>query len=184
LRLQLVGVPEKAVLVGKIGRHAGYAAHALGEAAQPLGKIREIQRPSHLAPSSRQRRQPFGSCHVSRRALERSPSKATGHKCGTLLSESIQIDRRFPMWTMQRALLATFVGLAFATPGMTTVQAQDMKQVLGGLLTGNQDRDNAVQQAYERGYQRGRTDEARQSRRGPGDSGGYYQERGGYSNSR
>jgi hypothetical protein len=183
LRLQFVSVPEKAVLFRKIGRHAGYAAHALGEAAQPLGKIREIQRPSHLAPSSRQRRQPSRSCYVFRRTLERSPSKATGHKCGTLLSESIQIDRRIPMWTMQRALLATFVGLAFATPGMTSAQAQDMKQVLGGLLTGNQDRDNAVQQAYERGYQRGRADEARQSRRGPGDS-GYYQERGGYSNSR
>jgi hypothetical protein len=96
---------------------------------------------------------------------------------------SIQTDRRTLMRTMQRALLATVVGLTFATPGMTSAQAQDMKQTLGGLLTGNQDRDNAVQQAYERGYQRGRADEARQSRRGPSD-GGYYQERGGYSNSR
>ena len=87
------------------------------------------------------------------------------------------------MRTIQRALLATLVGLTFATPGMTSAQAQDMKQVLGGLLTGNQDRDNAVQQAYERGYQRGRQDEARQSRRGPSDS-GYYQERGSYYNSR
>jgi hypothetical protein len=96
---------------------------------------------------------------------------------------SIQIDRRILMRILQLALLATLVGLTFSTPGMTSAQAQDVKQVLGGLLTGNQDRDNAVQQAYERGYQRGRADEARQSRRGPSD-GGYYQERGGYTNSR
>jgi len=48
-----------------------------------------------------------------------------------------------------------------------------------------------VQEAYERGYQRGRNDEARQSRtnRPPGnlngsynpDRGGYYQDRGGYN---
>jgi hypothetical protein len=87
------------------------------------------------------------------------------------------------MRTMQRALLATLVGLTFATPAATSVQAQDMKQVLGGLLTGNQERDDAMQQAYERGYQRGRADEARQSRRGPNE-GGYYQERGSYYNSR
>ena len=87
------------------------------------------------------------------------------------------------MRTIQRTLLAALIGLTFATPTVTTAQAQDMKQVLGGLLTGNQDRDNAVQQAYERGYQRGRQDEARQSRRGPSD-GGSYQERGGYYNSR
>lgn len=88
------------------------------------------------------------------------------------------------MRIMQSALLATCVGLTFASPAVTSAQAQDMKQILGGLLTGNQDRDNAVQQAYERGYQRGRADEARQSRRGPSD-GGSYQERGSsYYNSR
>jgi hypothetical protein len=87
------------------------------------------------------------------------------------------------MRTMQRALLATFIGMTFATPAVVSAQAPDMRQTLGGLLTGNQDRDDAVQQAYERGYQRGRADEARQSRRAPSD-GGYYQERGGYTNSR
>ena len=87
------------------------------------------------------------------------------------------------MRMMQRVLLAALVGLTFAAPGVISAQAQDMKQILGGLLTGNQDRDNAVQQAYERGYQRGRADEARQSRRGPGD-GGYYQERGNSYNTR
>ena len=87
------------------------------------------------------------------------------------------------MRIIQRTLLAALIGLTFATPAVPSAQAQDMKQVLGELLTGNQDRDNAVQQAYERGYQRGRQDEARQSRRGPSD-GGSYQERGGYYNSR
>ncbi len=84
---------------------------------------------------------------------------------------------------MQRALLATFIGLTLAVPAVTSAQAEDMRQMLGGLLTGNQDRDNAVQQAFERGYQRGRADEARQSRRAP-DNGGYYQDRGGYYNNR
>ena len=85
------------------------------------------------------------------------------------------------MRIMQRALLATFIGLTCATPAVTSAQS-DMRQMLGGLLTGNQERDSAVQQAYERGYQRGRTDEARQSRRAPGS--GDYQDRGGYYNSR
>ncbi len=84
---------------------------------------------------------------------------------------------------MQRALLATFIGLTLAVPAVTSAQAEDMRQMLGGLLTGNQDRDNAVQQAFERGYQRGRADEAHQSRRAP-DNGGYYQDRGGYYNNR
>ena len=87
------------------------------------------------------------------------------------------------MRIIPRALLAALIGLTFATPAVTSAQTPDMRQTLGGLLTGNQDRDNAVQQAYERGYQRGRADEARQSRRAPGD-GGYYQDRGGFSNTR
>jgi hypothetical protein len=87
------------------------------------------------------------------------------------------------MRIIPRALLAALIGLTFATPAVTSAQTPDTRQILGGLLTGNQDRDNAVQQAYERGYQRGRADEARQSRRAPGD-GGYYQDRGGFSNKR
>jgi hypothetical protein len=86
------------------------------------------------------------------------------------------------MRIMQGALLAAAAGLTLATPAVTSAQT-DMRQVLGGLLTGNQDRDNAVQQAYERGYQRGRQDEARQQSRTyhqPGyDSGGYGQNRSG-----
>jgi hypothetical protein len=87
------------------------------------------------------------------------------------------------MRTLQRALLATAVGLTIATPAVTSAQTPDMRQTLGNLLTGNQERDNAVQQAYERGYQRGRSDEARQSQRAPGNSGDY-RDRGGYYNSR
>ena len=45
--------------------------------------------------------------------------------------------------------------------------AQSMQQMLGGLMTGNQNQDRALQDAYERGYQKGRQDEARMSRREP-----------------
>jgi hypothetical protein len=90
---------------------------------------------------------------------------------------------------MQRALLAASIGLTLAISAVaqtTSAQPSDWRQSVGNLLTGNQDRDNAVQQAYERGYQRGRNDEARQSQaRQPGyDNGGYNQNRGGYYNSR
>jgi hypothetical protein len=66
---------------------------------------------------------------------------------------------------MQRTLAAALLGLLLATPAVaqTTSQAPDWRQQLGGLLNGNQDRDKAVQQAYERGYERGRNDEMRQS---------------------
>ena len=84
---------------------------------------------------------------------------------------------------MQRMLLATVIALTLALPAVASAQSPDMRQMLGGLLTGNQDRDSAVQQAFERGYQRGRADEARQSRRAP-DNGGYYQDRGGSYNNR
>lgn len=88
---------------------------------------------------------------------------------------------------MQRALLTALIGLALAAPAVaqTSAQAPNWRQELGGLLTGNQDRDSAVQQAFERGYQRGRDDEARQSGRlrQPGsDNGGYNRDRGGYYN--
>lgn len=67
---------------------------------------------------------------------------------------------------MQQVLVAILVSLAFAVPAVaqTSSQAPDWRQAVGNLLTGNQDRDNAVQQAYERGYRRGRDDEARQAR--------------------
>lgn len=68
---------------------------------------------------------------------------------------------------MQRQLLAILLGLTLSSAAVaqTTPQAPDWKQTLGGLLNGNQDRDEAVRQAYERGYQRGRNDEARQMQR-------------------
>lgn len=85
---------------------------------------------------------------------------------------------------MQRAIVATLISLALAVPAVaqTSSQAPDWKQALGGLLSGNQDRDNALQQAYERGYQRGRNDEARQAQRQPyGGSNGYDRDRSYYN---
>lgn len=90
---------------------------------------------------------------------------------------------------MQRHFVLILLGLTItsaAAVAQTTAQAPDLKQTLGGLLNGNQERDNAVQQAYERGYQRGRADEARQSQRSrdrgnPADEGSYYRGRGGYN---
>jgi hypothetical protein len=69
---------------------------------------------------------------------------------------------------MRRPLLAILLGLTLAIPAgaqTTSQQAPDGRQPLGGLLNGDQDRDKAVRQAYERGYERGRSDEARQSQR-------------------
>jgi hypothetical protein len=88
-----------------------------------------------------------------------------------------------------RHLIAILLGLTLATATTavaqtTSTQAPDWKQTLGGLLNGNQDRDDAVRQAYERGYQRGRNDEARQSQRTReprNNSYGDYRDRGGYS---
>ena len=83
-----------------------------------------------------------------------------------------------------RLLIALLLGLTLAgtaAVAQTTSQAPDWKQTLGGLLNGNQDRDDAVRQAYERGYQRGRNDEARmsQTRSNSYDNGGgYYRDRG------
>jgi hypothetical protein len=87
-----------------------------------------------------------------------------------------------------RHLIAILLGLTLATATTavaqtTSTQAPDWKQTLGGLLNGNQDRDDAIRQAYERGYQRGRNDEARQQgtrepRNNPyDDRGGYYRGR-------
>ena len=83
-----------------------------------------------------------------------------------------------------RLLMALLLGLTFVgtvAVAQTTSQSPDWKQTLGGLLNGNQDRDNAVRQAYERGYQRGRNDEARMSQNRSSsydDGGGYYRDRG------
>ena len=93
-----------------------------------------------------------------------------------------------------RHLMAILLGLTLATATTavaqtTSTQAPEWRQTLGGLLNGNQDRDDAVRQAYERGYQRGRNDEARLQAQGPreprdnpyNDRGGYPRDRGGYN---
>jgi hypothetical protein len=103
---------------------------------------------------------------------------------------------------MRRTIIAaTLLGLAFASSA--SAQAPNVQQLLGGLLTGNQNQDQALRDAFERGYQRGRQDEAKQqARRGQGDraregrgtsqrdsaderdQGGYGQDRGGYRDER
>ena len=90
-----------------------------------------------------------------------------------------------------RHLLTILLSLTLATATTavvqtTSAQAPDWKQQLGGLLSGNQDRDDAIRQAYERGYQRGRNDEARLQAQSPrnnsyDDRGGYSRDRGGYT---
>lgn len=89
---------------------------------------------------------------------------------------------------MIRSAAAILIGLTLTTAAVaqsTSNQAPDWKQTLGGLLNGNQDRDDALRQAYERGYQRGRNDEARlQQTRQPrtyDDNRGNYRDRGGYN---
>jgi len=90
---------------------------------------------------------------------------------------------------MSRHLIAILAGLTLTTAAVTQVTAQqapDWKQTLGGLLSGNSERDEAVRQAYERGYQRGRNDEARLQSQRPRESrdrydGGYDRNQGAYS---
>lgn len=60
---------------------------------------------------------------------------------------------------MQRAIVATLLALAFASPA--AAQLPNVQQLLQGLTTGNQGQDQALRDAFERGYQRGRQDEAR-----------------------
>lgn len=64
---------------------------------------------------------------------------------------------------MRHAFGATFLALTLAA-SLTTpaaAQAPNVQSLLGGLLTGNQGQDQALRDAFERGYQRGRQDEAR-----------------------
>jgi hypothetical protein len=63
---------------------------------------------------------------------------------------------------MQRMVAATLLGLALAGPA--AAQVPNVQQLLQGLTTGNQGQDQALRDAFERGYQRGRQDEARQQR--------------------
>ena len=54
---------------------------------------------------------------------------------------------------------ASLTGLLLTTPALA--QGPNFQQLLGGLLTGNQAQDQALRDAYERGYRHGREDEAR-----------------------
>jgi hypothetical protein len=54
------------------------------------------------------------------------------------------------------------LGATLALPVTAHAQsAPGWQQTLQGLFTGNQSQDDALRQAYQRGYQRGRDDEAR-----------------------
>ena len=68
-------------------------------------------------------------------------------------------------------------GAALAIPVMAQAQsAPGWQQTLQGLMTGNQGQDDSLRQAYQRGYQRGRDDEARamQANNRPGGYQGRY----------
>ena len=65
---------------------------------------------------------------------------------------------------MRTAIAATLLALVLTTPAMA--QNPNIGQLLQGLTTGNQGQDQALRDAFERGYQRGRQDEARLSRPG------------------
>ncbi|HEX2942781.1 MAG TPA: hypothetical protein VHO91_17155 [Rhodopila sp.] len=65
---------------------------------------------------------------------------------------------------MKALMIAALAG-GLVAPGLiaTPALAQNSspQQMLQGLLTGNQNQDRAVRDAYERGYRAGRQDEAR-----------------------
>ena len=63
---------------------------------------------------------------------------------------------------MHRVIAATALGLLVSTP--LAAQTPDISKMLQGLTTGNQSQDQALRDAFERGYQRGRQDEARMGR--------------------
>ena len=62
---------------------------------------------------------------------------------------------------MYRIMIAA-LGLALAGPA--SAQTPGVGQLLQGLTSGNQSQDQAIHEAFERGYQKGRQDEARMSR--------------------
>ena len=61
--------------------------------------------------------------------------------------------------------LAVVAGLMGGAPSIA--RAQNPSQLLQGLLSGNQNQDQAVREAYERGYRQGRADQTRDERAGP-----------------
>ncbi len=73
---------------------------------------------------------------------------------------------------MRMVLAATGFGLMTISP--LAAQTPNVQQLLQGLTTGNQSQDQGLRDAFERGYQKGRQDEAQQRRsdRGGSDRGG------------
>ncbi len=59
---------------------------------------------------------------------------------------------------MQRFILAASLGFLITSPA---VAQMDIQQMLQGLTTGDQRHDQALRDAYQRGYQHGRADERR-----------------------
>ena len=57
-----------------------------------------------------------------------------------------------------RIILATVLSLGLVTPA---VAQSDIGRMLQGLTTGNQNQDEALRQAYERGYRNGQQDAVR-----------------------
>ena len=83
-------------------------------------------------------------------------------------------------------VLIVAAALMAAVPGVAA--AQDPSRMLQGLLSGNQNQDQALRDAYERGYRAGRADQVRDERARPdrdrAPRGGGYADpdgRGGYS---
>jgi hypothetical protein len=70
-------------------------------------------------------------------------------------------------WKISGALCVTALGVGLiAVPAMA--DSSSAQSALQGLLNGNQNQDTAVRNAYERGYQNGRQDEARLNGSGRG----------------
>jgi len=88
--------------------------------------------------------------------------------------------------TMQKTFTAAVLGLGLIVATPIAAQTPNVGQMLQGLMTGNQGQDQALRDAFERGYQRGRQDEARQQRPDPdrgrrnGDDRRSDDDRGGY----
>ena len=72
------------------------------------------------------------------------------------------------MRSMMIAAAAAVSVVLLASTAPVLAQAPDPSQMLQGLLSGNRGQDQAVRDAFERGYRRGREDQERADRdRGP-----------------
>ncbi len=65
---------------------------------------------------------------------------------------------------MRPIIKSAAVAALIALSSPTLANAQNLPPALQGLMNGNRDQDRAVRDAYERGYQKGREDEARLAR--------------------